>query len=188
VGEEGTVSRTGYTGEDGFEVIVPTAAGLSLWTQFMTAASDGKLALAGLGSRDTLRLEAALPLYGHELDETINPLEAGLGRFVRLDKTEFAGREALAGVADAGPKRQLIGLEVPDGAIARQSTPVEADGRQVGQVSSGTFSPTLERSIAMAFVAAEVAQDAPSLSVVIRGNTHPSQLVDLPFFHGRKRK
>ena len=188
LGVEGSVSRTGYTGEDGFEVIVPSETAVRLWSEFVALATQGRLALAGLGARDTLRLEAALPLYGNELEEDINPLEAGLHRFVKLGKPEFVGKDALMAVAKSGPERRLVGLEVPDGAIARHGTSIEENGRQVGLVSSGTFSPTLERSIAMAFVASSTVDSQAPLGVVVRGNTHPSQVVDLPFFDRRKRK
>lgn len=127
-GAPAVVSRTGYTGEDGFEVILEAPAGLELWRSLEALASSGELALAGLGARDTLRLEAGMPLYGHELDESTNPLEAGLKRFVRLEKPDFVGREALAEVAETGPRRRLVGLEVPDRAIARQGMPVQAGG------------------------------------------------------------
>lgn len=187
-GEDALVSRTGYTGEDGFEVILPRDAGVTLWRDLMRARVSGALALAGLGARDTLRLEAGLPLYGHELSETVNPLEAGLKRFVRLNSPDFVGGEVLARIASAGPARTLLGLEVADGAIARQGTSVVFDAREVGVVSSGTFSPTLSRSIAMAFVDAEVAASRPPFSVVVRGTAHQSNVVDLPFFRRRKGK
>lgn len=188
MGADGIVSRTGYTGEDGFEVILPNDAGIALWSRFVEVAASGTIALAGLGARDTLRLESGLPLYGHELSEEINPVEAGLARFVRDGEGDFVGREALVRIARAGSERRLVGLEIADGAIARQGTVVQSNGADVGLVSSGTFSPTLERSIAMAFVASEVANSRPPISVIVRGNTHPSQVVDLPFFHRRKRK
>jgi aminomethyltransferase len=188
VGMEALVSRTGYTGEDGFEVILPLVAGVSLWRQFLAETHGHDVALAGLGARDTLRLEAGLPLYGQELDETINPLEAGLDRFVKLDKLEFIGKDALSKVAGAGPEKVLVGLEVARGVIARHGVAVESEGRPVGYVTSGGYSPTQERSIAMALIAKETVQVRAPLSVIVRGNTHLSQVVDLPFFRRRKRK
>ncbi len=187
VGAEGYVSRTGYTGEDGFEAILPAEAGRQLWQQLAQVASTGAAALAGLGCRDTLRLEAGMPLYGHELEESINPFEAGLGRYVHPEKPELVGREALLRIRTAGPKRQLVGLEVTDRAIARQGTPVVVAGTEVGRVTSGSFSPTLDRSIAMALVAPEVAAERPPLEVAVRGAAHPAQIVGLPFYRrGRK--
>ncbi|MGE5618535.1 MAG: glycine cleavage system aminomethyltransferase GcvT [Sphingomonadaceae bacterium] len=187
VGVEGYVSRTGYTGEDGFEVILPVEAGRRLWQKLSEAASSGAVALAGLGARDTLRLEAGMPLYGHELGEDVNPFEAGLGRYVKLEKAELVGRERLLELERSGPRRVLVGLEVTDRAIARQGTPVVVGGTQVGAVTSGSYSPTLERSIAMAFVEPEVALSRPPVEVSVRGTAHPARLVDLPFY-SRKRK
>ncbi|MHB0869830.1 MAG: glycine cleavage system aminomethyltransferase GcvT [Chloroflexota bacterium] len=187
MGAEGYLSRTGYTGEDGYEVILPEEAGRRLWQRLAEVASGGAVALAGLGARDTLRLEAGMPLYGHELGEGINPFEAGLGRYVKLEQPELVGREALLKVAESGPARRLVGLEVTDRAIARQGTPVVAGGSEVGQVTSGSYSPTLDRSIAMALVKPEVATDRPPLGVSVRGAVHPAQVVDLPFYHRRRK-
>jgi len=187
-GMEGLISRTGYTGEDGFEVIVPADAGQSLWEQLSRAVERQDGALAGLGARDTLRLEAGMPLYGHELDETINPLEVGLDRFVHLEKAELVGLEALLDVAKSGPKRHLVGLEIPDRAIARQGTPVKVDGAEVGRVTSGSFSPTLDRSIAMALVRAEVATARAPLTISVRGASHEAQMVKLPFYRRAKSR
>jgi aminomethyltransferase len=188
MGAKGLVSRTGYTGGDGFEVVVSEEAGIRLWRRFMEEASYREIALAGLGARDTLRLEAGLPLYGQDLDEAINPLEAGLGRFVKMEKSDFIGRAALARVAENGPEMNVVGLQVEDGAIARHGAVVLAGGRVAGSVTSGGFSPTLQCSIAMALIAAETAKARTPLSVIVRGNAHLSHVVDLPFFHRRRRK
>lgn len=187
MGAEGYLSRTGYTGEDGFEVILPIEAGRRLWQRLEKDAAAAGGGLAGLGARDTLRLEAGMPLYGHELGEGTNPFEAGLDRYVELGKPELVGRDALRRVAAAGPARRLVGLEVTDRAIARQGTPVMAGGAEAGAVTSGSFSPTLDRSIAMALVAAGVAATRPSLEVSVRGASHPAVVVELPFYK-RKRK
>lgn len=184
---EGLVSRTGYTGEDGFEVILPAEAGLRLWQQLARVAATDAAALAGLGARDTLRLEAGMPLYGHELEETINPFEAGLERFVHLEKPELVGREALLEVAASGPRRRLVGLEVLDRAIARQGTPLMVGGEEVGAVTSGSYSPTLDLSIAMALIGSEVAGTRPPVEVVIRDTAHPARIVDLPFYRRRRK-
>ena len=188
IGEECLISRTGYTGEDGFEVILPVEAGIRLWRDFSQMAAKGEVGLAGLGARDTLRMEAGMPLYGHELDETINPLEAGLSRFVRMDKGDFIGRDALLLIAQEGPKRQLVGLEIPDRAIARQGTEVLAGSSKVGQVTSGSFSPTLGRSVAMALIDADKADGSLPLEVVVRGAAHPANLVSLPFYRRKRNK
>ncbi len=182
LGVQGLVSRTGYTGEDGFEVILPAESGVRLWRELAQVASTGSMVLAGLGARDTLRLEAGMPLYGHELDETINPLEVRLGRFVRMEKGEFMGREALLQISQAGPRRRLVGLEIPDRAISRQGTAVLAGGAQVGQVTSGTFSPILDRSIAMALLETDKSSGETPLEVVVRGTTHSAGIVSLPFY------
>ncbi|HEX2988781.1 MAG TPA: glycine cleavage system aminomethyltransferase GcvT [Chloroflexota bacterium] len=188
MGVEGLISRTGYTGEDGFEIIVPADAGSALWEELARAVAARNGVLAGLGARDTLRLEAGMPLYGHELDETINPFEVRLDRYVHLEKSEMVGREALQEVASSGPKRCLIGLEVSDRAIARQGTPVMLDGVEVGRVTSGSYSPTLDLSIAMALVRSDVAAARPSLCVSVRGGSHEAHVVDMPFYRRAKSK
>lgn len=187
-GAEVLVSRTGYTGEDGFELILPVEAGIRVWERLASQAEAGGIALAGLGARDTLRMEAGMPLYGHEITEDVNPLEAGLGRFVRLDKGEFVGRAALEKVAEAGPARRLIGMELPDRAIARQGSPLKVEDREVGFVTSGSYSPTLDRSIAMALVGSEAAEAGSALSVLVRNSLHAVLVVEIPFFRRRKKK
>lgn len=187
IGVEGYISRTGYTGEDGFEVILPGGASRQLWQRLEQAASAVGGALCGLGARDTLRLEAGMPLYGHELEEGVNPFEVGLDRYVHPDKPELVGRDALRRIAATGPRRRLVGLEVTDRAIARQGTPVVAGGGEVGRVTSGSFSPTLDRSIAMALVTPEVASERPPLEVSVRGAAHPASIVNLPFYRRRRK-
>ncbi|MCL4531954.1 MAG: glycine cleavage system aminomethyltransferase GcvT [Actinobacteria bacterium] len=187
IGVEGYISRTGYTGEDGFEVILPGGASRQLWQRLEQAAPAVGGALCGLGARDTLRLEAGMPLYGHELGEGVNPFEVGLDRYVHPDKPELVGRDALLTIAAAGPRRRLVGLEVTDRAIARQGTPVVAGGGEVGRVTSGSFSPTLDRSIAMALVTPEVASERPPLEVSVRGAAHPASIVNLPFYRRRRK-
>ena len=172
-------ARTGYTGEDGFELFVPAGSATRLWDAIVAAGSDRGLRPIGLGARDTLRLEAALPLYGHELSREISPLEAGLGWAVKLDKGPFVGAEALARQKAEGPRRRLVGLEMVDPGIARADHPVLAGDRRVGVVTSGTRSPTLARSIALALVDRE-ALDA-RLSVEIRGRRLEAKRVPLPF-------
>lgn len=187
IGVEGYISRTGYTGEDGFEVVLPGGASRELWQRLEQAAPGVGGALCGLGARDTLRLEAGMPLYGHELGEGVNPFEVGLDRYVHPDKPELVGRDALLTIAATGPRRRLVGLEVTDRAIARQGTPVVAGGGEVGRVTSGSFSPTLDRSIAMALVTPEVASERPPLEVSVRGAAHPASIVNLPFYRRRRK-
>lgn len=174
------VSRTGYTGEDGFEAIVGAHAAVDVWEALMESGRQFGVVPCGLGSRDTLRLEAAMPLHGHELAADINPFEAGVGWAVKLDKGDFLGRSALQALA-ARPARKRIGLVLESRRIARQGADVLCDGRSIGTVTSGTFSPTLEQSIAMAFVDTG-ANLAGTLEVDVRGRREPAQQVKLPFY------
>ncbi|MDA8188141.1 MAG: glycine cleavage system aminomethyltransferase GcvT [Dehalococcoidales bacterium] len=178
------ISRTGYTGEDGFELFCTAEHVERLWNTLLSVANPPKT--CGLGARDTLRLEAAMPLYGHELDATVNPFEARLGWVVKLDKPRFVGKEALARAKQIGPRRQLVGLEILDRTIARSGFPVLKDGDRVGHVSSGTFSPTLERSIALGYVPSELAQVGCELSVAVRERVVKARVVPIPFYKRRK--
>ncbi len=171
-----TVAGTGYTGEDGVEIAVPTDAAERLWNA-VTAAG---IAPAGLGARDTLRLEKGLPLHGHELGPGITPLQAGLGWVVRWDKPSFRGREALAAERERGVHRLLRGLRVESRRPPRQGQAVLRDGEAVGAVTSGNFSPTLEMGIALAFAPADVAI-GDELAVDMRGTSTPATVVKLPF-------
>lgn len=173
-------ARTGYTGEDGFELFCPASSSPALWDGWLEAGAELGLEPIGLGARDTLRLEAGLPLYGHELARDISPLEAGLGWAVKLDKGEFIGRSALAAQQKAGAPRRLVGLALTDKGIARAGYPVCAGAEQVGVVTSGTRSPTLARAVALALVAREWV-DA-DLSIEIRGRKAAAGRVELPFY------
>ena len=179
-GVDVVAARTGYTGEDGFELFAATADLSALWSALLDAGRPLGGEPIGLGARDTLRLEAALPLYGHELSRDISPLEAGLGWAVKLGKGRFIGGEALAEAKARGPARRLIGLRMTDPGIARGEYPVVAGGRQVGVVTSGTKSPTLGIAIALALIARE-SVDAP-LAVQIRGREVRAERVALPFY------
>lgn len=182
LGVPGIVSRTGYTGEDGLEVVVPAERGLSVWEHLIAAGAPEGLLPCGLGARDTLRLEAAMPLYGHELNESIDPFTAGLGFAVKLDKPEFIGKHALA-AAKNGPHRQRrVGLVLAGKRIAREGAELYGGDQLVGRVTSGTFSPTLEKSIAMAYVAPDFAAAGTRLEVDIRGKREPASVVKLPFY------
>lgn len=172
------VSRTGYTGEDGFEAIVPNEAAVSLWTELHRRGAVP----CGLGARDTLRLEAGMPLYGHELSRTIDPIRAGLSWAVKLDKGEFVGRAALTAAAQSNTRPIRIGLELEGKRAAREGFSVLRDGTSVGTVTSGSYAPTLEKSIAMAFVEPSAAAVGTQLAVDIRGTTSPARVVSLPFY------
>ena len=179
------VARTGYTGEDGFEVFVENDRAAELWDAFMAAGSPHGLLPIGLGARDTLRLEAGMPLYGNELDRATNPFEAGLGRVVKLDKPEdFIGRTALEKVAADGVTRRLVGLVMQGRGIARHGYPVHGpEGR--GSVTSGTHSPTLGKAIAMAYVAPADAEPGTIVEVEIRDQRVAAEVVALPFYRRR---
>jgi aminomethyltransferase len=177
------VARTGYTGEDGFEIFVDSASAGRLWDAMMASGVDHGAAPIGLGARDTLRLEAGMPLYGNELDRSTNPFEANLGRVVKLDKPDdFVGRAALEKVARDGIARRLVGLIVRGRGIARHGYPVHAGDRASGVVTSGTVSPTVGQAIAMAYVATADAEPGTMLDVEIRGQRVPAEVVPLPFY------
>lgn len=181
-GTDSTLSRTGYTGEDGFEIIVPAAEGPRIWEQLMQAGSSANIAPCGLGCRDTLRLEAAMPLYGHEMDESTDPFTAGLSFGVKLQAGDFIGKAALQKLKQQPRTHKRIGLVLEGRRIAREGSAVLADGTAVGRVTSGTFSPTLQQPIAMASVERIVAGEEASFSVDIRGQQIPAQVVPLPFY------
>ena len=178
-----TVFRSGYTGEDGVELIIPAKlAGMAIkMLAGKTDKPDATIKPAGLGCRDTLRLEAGMPLYGHELGETIDPLSAGLGWAVDLNK-DFVGVKKLREIQKAGPARKLVGLELEGKRIARQGTPIMADGKVVGEVTSGTFGPTIQKSIAMAFVDSALAAEGTQLSADLKGTMNPAKVVKSQFY------
>ncbi len=176
------VARTGYTGEDGFELFCDARRARDLWAALSTAGEPHGMKPAGLGARDTLRLEAGMPLYGNELDRDTNPFEVNLGRVVKLDKGEFVGRAALQAVQQAGPARKLIGLQMVDDAIPRAGYEVRAGGAAVGGVTSGTQSPTFGTRIAMALVAADRAGIGNEFEVVVRDRPQRAEQVKLPFY------
>ncbi|MEP6639099.1 MAG: glycine cleavage system aminomethyltransferase GcvT [Chloroflexota bacterium] len=182
-GIPGLVARTGYTGEDGFEVFVDTAATADLWEVLLEAVRAHGGGPIGLGARDTLRLEAGMPLYGNELDRDTNPYEANLGRVVKLDKPgDFVGRAALEKVAQDGPAKRLVGLIIEGRGIARHGHPVWSGERRTGVVTSGTRSPTLGVPVAMAYVAPADAEPGTVVDIEIRDARVPARVVDLPFY------
>jgi aminomethyltransferase len=185
-GAPAILSRTGYTGEDGFELYLPPEEAPRIWRRLLAAGAPYGIQPAGLGARDTLRLEAAMALYGHEIDETTTPFEAGLGWVVKLDKGEFVGRRALLAEREAGPARKLVGFEVEGRGIARQGHPVLAGGERVGAVTSGTFSPTFEKALGMAYVPTRLEAPGSRLAVEVRGRELPATVVPLPFYRRAK--
>jgi aminomethyltransferase len=179
---DGVISRTGYTGEDGFEIICHASHAVQVWEQIVRAAEAVGGRVAGLGARDTLRLEAAMPLYGHELSEAINPIQAGLNFAVNLPDREFIGRDALVRFAADKNQPVRIGLQLEGRRVPRQGFPVLQSGEIIGEVTSGTFSPTLEQPIAMAYVRPIASAIGTKLNIDIRGTQHPATVVPLPFY------
>lgn len=175
------ISRTGYTGEDGFELYCPENSAAALWQALMRAGSPLGLIPCGLGARDTLRLEKGYALYGHEISAEILPLEARLGWITKLDKGDFVGRAALLKARELGIPRQLIGLKLMVPGVPRQGYPVLCDGRAVGFVTSGTSSPTLKQGIALALVESQAATSGQSWQIEIRQSAKDAEKITLPF-------
>ena len=182
------ISRTGYTGEDGFELYVDAGDTERLWNALLDGGSADGAAPIGLGARDTLRLEMRYALYGNDIDETTNPLEAGLGWVVKPAKGDFVGRGAIEAVRAQGAARRLVGIEMADRSVARHGYPVVKDGHGIGVVTSGTFGPSVERSIAMAYVATAHGAVGTELGVEIRGQAKPARVVKTPFHPSRVKK
>ena len=182
-GAPAVISRTGYTGEDGFELVVPAADGPRLWRRLL----ERGVQPCGLGARDTLRLEAALPLYGNDIDESTNPFEAGLGWTVTFDDgADFVGREALLRLHEAGVSRQLACLKAMERGVMRAGCPLLHDGRPVGRLTSGGFSPTLGASIGLGYLPPELAAAGTQLEVDVRGKPLRAQVVPRPFYRRPK--
>ena len=180
------VSRTGYTGEDGCEILCPEREALPIWEQLVAAIEGVGGGVVGLGARDTLRLEAGMPLYGHELAEAINPVQAGLGFALNLRDREFIGREAIARFQQDSRQMVRVGLQLEGRRVPREGYQVLRSGQTVGSVTSGTFSPTFQRPIAMAYVKNTAGAQGTSLDVDIRGQRHPATVVPLPFYERGK--
>jgi aminomethyltransferase len=185
------IARTGYSGEDGFEVYTPSdeTTTVKMWNALMEAGGEFGIRPCGLGARNTLRLEAGMSLYGHEISEEINVFEGDLTHWLKLDKGEFIGRDALLAVQNSGgPKRKVIGLEMVDRGIARDGYPVlDLEGREIGVVTSGSPAPFLKTNIAMALVPADVAASGSDVLVQVRANQVRAKRVPMPFYK-RPRK
>jgi aminomethyltransferase len=185
------IARTGYTGEDGFEIYIPSDEATSerVWNEVLAAGDEFGILPCGLGARNTLRLESAMALYGHEISDTINVFEAGLGRYAKLDKPSFVGREALLDVQNAGgPKRKLVGLEMVERGIARDGYPVSTvDGVKIGEVTSGSPAPFLKKNIALAYVPVQYAGLDEEVAVEIRGQLVKARVVATPFYKRPKK-
>lgn len=179
------ISRTGYTGELGFELYFQSAStdAEQIWKAIFDAGKEFGIVPVGLGARDTLRLEMGFCLYGNDIDQTTNPLEAGLGWITKLNKNGFNGKRALMQIKREGLKRKLVGFTLPDRNLARHGYELQYQGTQTGQVTSGTFSPTLQKGIGMGYVAVEAAGAGAELGVVIRDHIIHAAIVDLPFVH-----
>ena len=188
LGRRALVARTGYTGEDGFELYLAPDDASPVWRALLEAGRPVGLVPAGLGARDTLRLEAGMPLYGNDIDQTTTPLEAGLGWIVKPEKGDFIGRDVLERQIAEGVERRLVGFEMVDRGIARHGYPVAlGDGAEpVGVVTSGTHSPTLERAVGMTYLPVEAAEPGREFWVEIRGRTARARVVPLPFYSRKK--
>jgi len=185
-GRKFLLTRTGYTGEDGVEICVDADIASEIWDALLQAGQPLGAKPVGLGARDTLRLEAALPLYGHELSETITPFEAGLSYALHLEGPKFPGSDVLTQLADQPLSRVRIGFELESKRPAREGCEIHHDGKPVGVVTSGTFAPTLNRSIGMGYVPPELTEPGTRIEIDIRGKTAPAQIVPMPFYKRAK--
>jgi aminomethyltransferase len=182
------ISRTGYTGEDGFELYAAAGDAARLWAALLDAGRSVGVAPIGLGARDTLRLEMRYALYGNDIDATTNPLEAGLGWIVKPAKGAFIGRDAIEKVRATGPTRRLVGLEMAERAVARHGYAVVKDGARIGVITSGSYGPSVDRYIAMGYVATAHAAVGTEVEVEIRGQLKAARVVKTPFHPARTKK
>ncbi|GAC1659587.1 MAG: glycine cleavage system aminomethyltransferase GcvT [Candidatus Elarobacter sp.] len=176
------VARTGYTGEDGFELFLPSDQATGVWKLLLAENRDRGLEPCGLGARDVLRLEAGMPLYGHEMNEEITPLQAGLSWAIKFDKPWFRGKDALLVQRDAGDYARIVGLTMEGRVPARAGYPVLADGVRVGEICSGSFGSAVEKNIATALIEPSAAAESTHLEVEVRGTRHPAAVTPLPFY------
>ncbi len=180
-GIEMIISHTGYTGEPGFELYFDSAHSAEIWDQILEAGREYAIAPVGLGARDSLRLEKKLCLYGNDIDQDTNPYEAGLGWIVKLDKGDFVGHDALAKIKEEGIKRKLIGFEVEGRMIPRHGYPIKNDGAEIGHVTSGAYSPIIEKNIGLGYVAKEYKEIGTEIEVEARNKSIPATVVKTPF-------
>ena len=185
-GVETMVARTGYTGEDGFEIYLPPAESERIWNELLESGKKEGIVPCGLGARNTLRLEAGMLLYGHDMDEHTSPLEANLRWICKLDKGPFLGRDALLAQARDGIERLLVGFRMTDRAIARDGAVVWVEGRQAGRVTSGSYVPYLKKSIGLAYVPPEFARVGQQIQMEIRGTLAAAEVVPTPFYRRAK--
>jgi len=181
-GEKLLFSRTGYTGEEGFEIYIPSSKAVKIWEPMYQIVNELGGSAIGLGARDSLRLEMKFALYGNDISAQTNPLEAGLGWVVKLDKGDFIGREAITQVKEQGLSRKLVGFEVDGKAFPRQHYLISHDNRQIGEVTSGVFSPSLRKGIGMGYVEADYSKPGSKFDVEIRGKKQPAIVVKPPFY------
>lgn len=184
--EKGTLARTGYTGEDGFELFVPAEYGKHVWDAILDAGKDEGVMPIGLGARDSLRFEAKFPLYGHEIDAETSPLEAALGWGCDLDKA-FIGRDAILKQKLEGVRKKLVGFEMIERGIPRKDYALASDGKVMGYVTSGMFAPTLEKNIGLGFVRPDLAKIGTEFDVMIRGKPVKARVIKTPFYLNRAR-
>jgi aminomethyltransferase len=185
-GAPARIARTGYTGEDGFEIYVPPAEAARLWNELMQAGAEFGVKPVGLGARNTLRLEAKMALYGHEIDASITPLEAGLGWIVKFDKGDFIGRDALLKQKESGLRRKLVGFEMRGRGIARDGYEVLSGGAPAGWVTSGSPAPSLNKNIGLCYLPSEEAQPDRRIQVIIRNQPVDAVTVETPFYKRAK--
>ena len=182
-GIEMIISRTGYTGEPGFELCFPQEHSEVIWNAIMDAGKNDHLEPVGLGARDTLRLEMKYCLYGNDIDQTTNPIEAGLGWITKVDKGDFIGRDVIVAAKENGVSRRLVGFEMKDKAFPRHGYKITKDGAETGHVTSGTFSPMLEKGIGMGYVEKANAKVGTDIEIMIRNKAVPARIVKTPFYN-----
>ncbi|MDR0310351.1 MAG: glycine cleavage system aminomethyltransferase GcvT [Acidobacteriota bacterium] len=186
-GEKVILSRTGYTGEDGFEVLCSPSRAEEIWSSLLEAGKNEGIKPVGLGARDTLRFESALPLYGHELGYDISPIEAGLKFFVKLNKDDYLGKSILKNQVERGTERLLAGIEIIERGIPRDGYRIEKGGEDVGYITSGAYSPTFKKGLAMALLKTDIVQPGNELDVVIRDKKVKAKIVKLPFYNKKTK-
>ncbi len=176
------VARTGYTGEDGFELFLPWDRVKTLWDEILEKGKSDGIQPCGLGARDTLRVEMGYPLYGHEIDEDTNPFEAGLGRFVKIDKGDFIGKKLLVRSMEMGLQKKLIGFEMIERGIPRQGYGILRNDTVLGKVTSGTLSPSLQKPIGMGYIRTDIETESEEFEIEIRGTCRKAKPVSVPFY------